>query len=423
MEDLKLIRIFEDRKTKLKLSPNQINDILSMKAILGENNLDLQADGNLLIRHYVGFAQINGTRLLIYPKIAKRVEDEEGFEKAFGLLVKLLNYSNFSNIKRLPVPQYMGKYKGDLLELFIGIFVDELIKQYKRDVNKDYSYTVENQSFIKGKIDFGETIKKNSYRWHLHYVKFDHFTENILLNQIFKAILENLMKRTRVNENIHKIKLVLLWLEDVQTIRLHIDIWNRVKFTRLNRCYEPVFNMAKLFYFNSGPNLNKGKELVFSFLVPLNQLFEQYVYELIHKNIRIEEDFKVRYQGPTSYLATLEDKDYLQLRPDITISQGKKIKLILDAKYKEIVDEDGKIDPLHADVYQMLAYSVHYQCDDIVLVYPKFLDCGKTEMLLSRLFINNYDRKLTILVVQLDLEEQEESSYGRLVDIIEDSHP
>ena len=40
-----------------------------MKSIIGENNLILQADGKLLVKHYVGFIQINKTRLLIYLKL------------------------------------------------------------------------------------------------------------------------------------------------------------------------------------------------------------------------------------------------------------------------------------------------------------------------------------------------------------------
>ena len=70
MDELRVIKVFEDRQRKLLLSKQEENDILSMKKIIGENNINLQADGNLLISHYVGFVQVNKTRLLIYPKIA-----------------------------------------------------------------------------------------------------------------------------------------------------------------------------------------------------------------------------------------------------------------------------------------------------------------------------------------------------------------
>ena len=126
MEELKVIKIFEDRQQKLFLNRQETNDILSIKRIIGENNVILQADGNLLIRHYVGFVQVNKTRLLIYPKIAVKSTKESHYNKAFEILIKLLSNSKFFGVKKIPSPQTIGKYKGDLLELFIGIFIDEL---------------------------------------------------------------------------------------------------------------------------------------------------------------------------------------------------------------------------------------------------------------------------------------------------------
>ncbi len=281
MEELKVIKIFEDRQQKLFLNRQETNDILSIKRIIGENNVILQADGNLLIRHYVGFVQVNKTRLLIYPKIAVKSTKESHYNKAFEILIKLLSNSKFFGVKKIPSPQTIGKYKGDLLELFIGIFIDELLVLFKRDINRNYNLNLENHSFIKGKIDFAETVKHNNYRKHLHYVSFDQFTENIIINRIFKTLILNLIKRTTVKENKMKLKQSLLWLEDVEVVNLNNEIWKSVKFSYLNNQYEPVFNLAKLFYYNSSPNLNKGDEMVFSLLVPINQLFERYVFEAV----------------------------------------------------------------------------------------------------------------------------------------------
>lgn len=412
MDKVDIIKIYEDSPQRLILTKEQQKDILSMKSIIGENNVDLQIDGKLMIRHYVGFIQVDKTRLLIYPKIASKGNDELTYNKAFEILIKLLSYSGFNSIKRIPNPQQIGKYKGDLLELFIGIFVDELLLRFRRDVNRSYNYTMENQSFIKGKIDFSETVKKNSYRKHLHYVKFDQFTEDILLNRILKTIIGNLIKKTRVQENKKKLHQALLLLEDVETIKLHNGIWDQVKFTRLNITYEPVYNMAKLFYYNSGPNLNKGEELTFSFLVPLNQLFERYVFELLKNSI--SGDKYIKYQGPIDYLGSIKGKGYLQLRPDISIMKDKEVITILDAKYKEVIDSSGNITVSQADIYQMLAYSVRYQCNDIMLVYPKFLNQEESMVLISQIDIENYGYRIGIKLIQVDLENEASVVAGKL---------
>ena len=110
MNETRVIRIFEDNQRKVDLTEQNIKDILRIKDIVGENNIILQADGKLLIRHYVGFIQINKTRLLIYPKISQNISGENEFEKSFTVLMKLLSYSGFENVKNIPNPQTIDKY-------------------------------------------------------------------------------------------------------------------------------------------------------------------------------------------------------------------------------------------------------------------------------------------------------------------------
>ncbi|MGM9987262.1 MAG: hypothetical protein ACI35O_08560, partial [Bacillaceae bacterium] len=90
-----------------------------------------------------------------------------------------------------------------------------------------------------------------------------------------------------------------------------------IKFTRPNAKYESAFNMAKLFYQNASPNLNTGDELTFSFLVLVNRLFKMYLCKVVSMNLSGK--YHVKYQSSVSYLSYSEDKNYLQLKPDITL--------------------------------------------------------------------------------------------------------
>ncbi len=86
---------------------------------------------------------------------------------------------------------------------------------------------------------------------------------------------------------------------------------------------------------------------------------------------------------------------------------------LYDAKYKEIRTGFEKDDPeplvvsgvgvSQSDVYQMLAYGVRYQCNDICLVYPKFLD--QEEPMNYCFSTQNGDECITVNVLQVDLEE------------------
>ena len=412
MGDYRIIKVFEDTQHQLQLSHQEIRDILAMKSIIGEGNLILQSDGKLFIRHYVGFVQVNNTRILIYPKISRNGESEYIYNKSFNILIKLLSYSEFLKVKNLPTPQLMNVFKGDLLELFVSLFIDELLRLIKRDINRGYNQNLEDQVIIKGKIDFSETIKKNSFRKHRHFVKYDEFTDNILLNNIFKSVILNLINRTTIKENKVKLRQALLWLEDVDSVPLINDVWDKVKFTRLNIQYQTVFNMAKLLYFNSSPNLNKGDELTFSFLVPVNQLFEKYLYKILYNNS--QDNIDVHYQGPTKNLAIKNGKEYMQMRPDITLSRDGKIIQILDAKYKEINENSIS----QSDIYQMLAYGIRYDCKNVALLYPKFLDEFNSESLVAELTIENKDEDILIKIIKIDLEARPDNLMEEIREIL-----
>lgn len=415
MTEMNVIKVFEDRQQKVKLTNQNMKDLIEMNSIIGENNIIIQADGRLLIRHFVGFVQLNKTRLLVYPKISIDTDVEE-YEKSFQILTKMLIYSGFLNVKKIPEAQNIAKYQNDLMELYISIFTDELTVQFQRDINRGYNNQLENQSFIKGKVDFNETIKHNSFKKHLHYVRYDEFNENTLINRIFKTVIQILIVKTKVKQNKIKLKQILLWLEDVSELRIDKDIWSKVIFTRQNKKYEPAFNMAKLFYYNASPIIKDGNISTLSFLVPVNQVFEMYLFKLLSESGMNE--YQIKFQGPIDYLAKKEGKKFLQMKPDITLIKNSKVSKVIDAKYKIVTDIDEKILVAQGDVYQMLAYSVRYQCDDIYLVYPKPLSDSQDGIITS-FTIANYDKTVKIRIIKVNLEDDPKIASRKLFELVD----
>ncbi len=143
MTEMNVIKVFEDRQKKVKLTNQNMKDLIEMKSIIGENNIIIQADGRLLIRHFVGFIQLNKTRLLVYPKISIGTDVEE-YEKSFQILSKMLIYSGFLSVKKIPEAQNIAVYQNDLMELYISIFTDELTVQFQRDINRGYLFSYDN---------------------------------------------------------------------------------------------------------------------------------------------------------------------------------------------------------------------------------------------------------------------------------------
>jgi len=110
--------------------------------------------------------------------------------------------------------------------------------------------------------------------------------------------------------------------------------------------------------------MKSGKKVKFS---PLNQLFERYLYDTIDLNKN--NNIKFKYQGPINYLAMQNNTKIMQLKPDITIIVKDKVKYIIDAKYKEVDILEGKPKVLQSsDIYQMIAYSIKYECNNIALI-------------------------------------------------------
>jgi 5-methylcytosine-specific restriction enzyme subunit McrC len=101
-------------------------------------------------------------------------------------------------------------------------------------------------------------------------VRYQEFTENTLLNQILKTMILSLRTATKRQANKKLLNVALIYLEDVQTVRLSEIIFRQVQFNRLNENYRTLLVSAKLFYLNRQPRTYARDERTFTFLVPLN---------------------------------------------------------------------------------------------------------------------------------------------------------
>ena len=393
----RLISVFEDRQVKLDLSTEEIRALLSYKDLWGSQNLIIQADGTLLMRKYVGFVSSNKIRVQILPKIFSESGENE-IEEANFLLFRLLFYAGYFSIKELPTPQYISAYQGDLLEIFISIFVNKFLTVFTRNMHRKYEPIEENLQCIKGKILFQKSFIKNHYKRHLHYVSYDELTVNTLLNQIFKTTFLRLLSQSQNAQNKKLLKIVLTYLEDVDLVRLTPVVFSKVTFNRLNEVYRPLFNMAKLFYYNNQPGNKEGDEVCFTFLVPLNKLFEYYTYKILCETeyVKVNSLF-VNYQSPRGYLATCNQRKVFNLEPDITINRQGKVCIILDAKYK---NADSI---LQADLYQLVAYALHFQCTILYLIYPLYKGQPPLPNELTHYLIKTSVGNIDVFVVQMDL--------------------
>lgn len=409
MQNERFISIYEDTQYKINFSKEETLELLKLKDVIGSNNLMLQADGSFMVSHYVGFLCSSKIKLQVLPKILNRDEsiyerNKDNENKSLELLFYMLSYSGYLNVKEIPEANEISTYNNDLLEIFINIFIKKFIGMFSHSIYRQYENKEENNIFIKGKILFSENIRKNSYRNQVHYTRYDEFTEDTLLNRIFKSIILKLICETKNSTNKKNLKLSLVYLEDVGVTFLSKEVFEKIKFSRLNESYKPLFNMAKMFYFNLSPGLYKGDESTFTFLVKVNDLFEEYVYKKLKNGIENTSNKEVYHHQPQKYLTKDQKDGAFLLKPDITVIENTQIKSILDAKYKKLFKEEV-ITVSQDDIYQMLAYAVRYNCNNIYLVYPKFLDFeyNNEENYIKTYTIKNGENQINIHVFLFEL--------------------
>ena len=114
-----------------------------------------------------------------------------------------------------------------------------------------------------------------------------------------------------------------------------------------------------------------------------------------------------------------ENKNFLMLKPDITIANSGQIKYILDAKYKQIFKDSKELSLSQSDIYQMIAYSIRYECDSIALIYPKLLKNEDCNLLIQELKFKNYDKEINIKLIQADLELEPSNLWEELSNVLD----
>ena len=366
-----LLTVFEDRQKKLTLTSRQYDDILSFRSVLGENRLSLSYDGYLHVRHYIGFISKGKTRLQILPKVYENtgLDDESQRHESMRAMLNLLRVSEFNKILGLPDQSSIAE-KDDIMEVLISIFAAKVFDTYSRQMNREYIDISENSQYIKGKIDFIRNLRLNPIRKDRHIINYQSFEHDNLINNVIKTICLRLLRLTQMPENKKALKKALVFLDDAIDIPLSKDIIDSAKFTRLNMPFKPVYEMAKMFFYNNMPEGYQGDDTVCSFLIPLNELFEYYLYKV---TINIDTSYKVEYHNRKRFVVNENGKTFMHLCPDISICKNNEIICIVDAKYKNPKYESGSyININQADVYQVFAYARVYGARQVALIYPQF---------------------------------------------------
>jgi 5-methylcytosine-specific restriction enzyme subunit McrC len=129
--------------------------------------------------------------------------------------------------------------------------------------------------------------------------------------------------------------------------------------------FETVRDYCTLFLQNSISFNYKNELKLFAFLLPMEYVFEDFIYGFIEKELK---EVRAVSQGKSIHL---DESKSFALKPDLFIQNGDR-SFIADTKYKIVYSDesDPKKGISQTDLYQMLAYSVRFNAEHINLYYP-----------------------------------------------------
>jgi len=339
-------KIFDDLK-KFVLKNNEQTLFLkpSYKNGLGEI---LQA------QNYVGVIQTkDGTTIEILPKIQNFDAD-----KSKEILIKMLKTLKKSPFKNFNMA-HLKSSKLPLLEIFISMFLDELVKLLKKGLKSDYITKEENLKYLKGKLNINQQIKKNYIHKENFFVEYQEFLSDRVENRLIKTTLEFLYHKSKLNKNQQRIREFLFVFDNIKLSHNVKNDFSKLKLNRQMKDYELTLLWCKTFLLENSFSSYKGNDIAFALLFDMNLLFESYVGHYLKKK-----GINVSLQDKGKYL--VDEPNKFALRPDIVINEDEQ--LIADTKWKIIKKEK---DISQSDMYQLYAYGTKYkECSKLYLIYP-----------------------------------------------------
>lgn len=239
------------------------------------------------------------------------------------------------NIKEDKIEEMSSETFENIYELFSVMLVQELSKQIKRGLHKEYILKSEELINIRGKMLFAESIKNNSFIKNKIVCEFAEYSLDSKLNRIIKTAGFYLIKSNKINdkEKIRKLKKVLCFLSDVSLIDRKDIQWSLIRYNKNNLSYKILINISYLILDGLLICKQDGN------IEFLNYIDDQKLYTLYEKFVL--EYYRYHHPelnpGLPQIKWDIDEKECLldllpKMQTDIVLTNNDQ-KLIIDAKY------------------------------------------------------------------------------------------
>ena len=314
----------------------------------------------------------------------------------------------------------VDKIKGnDLLDLFARVLISGLNYLVKRGLDRRYLAINDDIGFIRGKINFNDSIKKLAWLNAKMTCEYDDFSYNILHNQIIKTTIEMLINYKELSGELKDNLLSLYkYFRYFDTVKLNKKTFSQVRISKNNQYYEFILKICEFIFENLLVDESIGQTKFREFDREPKQmayLFENFVRNFYRRELK---EYKV---GRENIKWDVDDgfNDYLPLmQTDISIESDFK-KIIVDTKfYKNAFTYHMDSKKLNSNnLYQLFAYLKNIEAKgglntkaEGILLYPMINQQIDYDYLIQ-------GHKIKIRTV--DLNQEWKLIYDRLINIVE----
>ena len=228
-----------------------------------------------------------------------------------------------------------------------------------------HGYVVEEEALqtVRGRIRFDDQIRRRFGIAVPVEVRYDEFTEDILANRLVRAAVYRL-GRMRLQSPAARKELgrIAGMLDNVSLVEFPHNAVPEVRFDRLNGHYREVVALSRLVLRHSGFESRRGAVRASGFLMDMNAVFQEFVTQALREALGVSDRVFLE-----KAIDSLDAKNRIGLRPDLTWWDGRSCLFVGDAKYKKLTDKTVP----NADLYQLLAYVTALDLPGGLLVYAQ----------------------------------------------------
>ena len=264
----------------------------------------------------------------------------------------------------------------NVMGYIISIFLEKLIK---RGFYRGYITLEEDLSVLKGKINFSESIKRNTLNYKKLVCSYNILSNDILFNQIIKYTLNKLINYKNIDNDI-KEKLIKLnhYFIKIKNININNRTFKLLKYNKNNMHYKMIINICKFIHKNLLVNKNSSEYSFIDFYEEkrMHMLYEKFVLNFYKMHFRNNRNIKVKNK---TIKWNINDNKYIPImKTDIMIYNHEKC-LIIDTKfYKNVlIKNNDKVSLRSSHLYQIFSYmsNVHnfykrFKTVKGILLYP-----------------------------------------------------